>query len=245
LIGVNTDDLIFHQPDYGEQTLQITKEMLETNLFDVIVIDSVASLIPKAQLDNKIGDTTSRALLANMMSENVKVLSAIAKKSRTAVIFINQIREKPGVMFGSPEYTTGGKALKFYSSLRIEARKGQPIKDGKMQVGHNLNIKVVKNKFAPPFKKASIPLHYYKGLDSMTGIIEMAIGWGIIDQASSMYYFKTETWDKKWQGKALLIAEATNNPALFNDIHSMLNEAIEEAKRDGQYQGDNCSAEDE
>lgn len=246
LIGVNTKELVFHQPDFGEQTLQITKEMIESNLFDVIVIDSVAALIPKAQLEKDIGDSASRALLAGMMSDNVKILASVAKKSRTAVIFINQIREKPGVKFGNPEYTTGGRALKFFASLRIEARKGEPIKEGKAQVGHNLKVKVVKNKFAPPFRSASIPLHYYKGLDNMTGIIELAIGWGVVDQASSTYYFKTEKWDKKWHGKALLIAEATNDMELFNDIRDMLAEVVEEAKKNGEIsETANVSSENE
>jgi recombination protein RecA len=235
LIGVNIKELSFHQPDYGEQAMHIIKNMVESELFDVIVVDSVAALTPKILLGKKLDDGSQRAALANMMSELIPILATSARKSRTSVIFINQVREKPGVMYGSPEYTTGGRALKFYASLRIEARRGEPIKEGKLQVGHNLKVKVVKNKYAPPFKAASIPLHYYKGLDSRVGIIEMAIAWGVIDQASSMYYFKTEKWDKKWQGKALMFAEINNDKALFEDIHDMLNEVVSEAKKDGTF----------
>lgn len=227
LVGVNVGELVFEQPDNGEQCLELTRQMIESGLFSVLVIDSVPALVPKAQLEKGIGESTSRALLANMMSDGLRVLTPIVKKSMCSVIFINQIREKPGVMFGSPEYQPGGRALKFYASIRMEVRRGEPIKEGKVQVGHNLVLKVIKNKYAPPYKTATIPLNYYTGLDKITGTVESAIAYGVIEQNSSMYYFKDGEWDKSWHGKAAMFAEISTNETLLNDVNNMLVAVIE------------------
>ena len=198
--SVDIKNLLFSQPSYGEQTLDICEKAISSGKVSIVVVDSVAALIPKAELEGEMEDkhigTTAR-----IMSQGLKKLSAVCAKNQATIIFVNQVREKVGIMFGNPETTPGGRSLKFYASVRLEVRRGKPIErevDGaKEQVGHNVNFNVVKNKLAPPFKKGSFPLIYGRGIDMAEEMINIGTALGVLEQKGAYYYYK----DKKWQGR--------------------------------------------
>ena len=196
-LGCNADDLLVSQPDSGEQALDILQKLLETAALDVIVIDSVAALVPKAELDGQIGDVTV-GLQARLMSQALRKLSGPINKSRTCVVFINQIREKIGVMFGSPETTTGGRALKFYSSVRLDIRRIAAIKEGTDMTGNRTRVKVVKNKVAPPFKMTEFDIMYGKGISYAGDLLDLALQGGVVEKMGSWFSYKG---DKIAQGR--------------------------------------------
>ena len=213
-VGVDTNSLLISQPDDGEQALEITEALIRSGELDILVVDSVAALVPKAELDGLMGDS-HMGLQARLMSQAMRKLTGIVSKSKTCVIFINQIRHKIGVMFGSPETTTGGNALKFYSSLRLEIRRKAQIKDGDRVVGNRTVVKVAKNKLAPPFTKVEFDILYGQGISYEGDIIEKAIDGGIINQAGSWFSFNDE---KIAQGRENLRALLKENVDLKNTI---------------------------
>ncbi|MEX0622383.1 recombinase RecA [Saccharospirillum sp.] len=197
-LGVNVDDLLVSQPDTGEQALEITDMLVRSNAVDVIVIDSVAALVPKAEIEGEMGDMHV-GLQARLMSQALRKITGNIKTANCLVIFINQIRMKIGVMFGSPETTTGGNALKFYSSVRLDIRRTGTIKEGDEVVGSETRVKVVKNKIAPPFKQAEFQIHYGKGIYHMGEVIDLGVKLGLIEKAGAWYSYQG---DKIGQGKA-------------------------------------------
>jgi len=213
-VGVDTNSLLISQPDDGEQALEITEALIRSGELDILVVDSVAALVPKAELDGLMGDS-HMGLQARLMSQAMRKLTGIVSKSKTCVIFINQIRHKIGVMFGSPETTTGGNALKFYSSLRLEIRRRAQIKDGDRVVGNRTIVKVAKNKLAPPFTKVEFDILYGQGISYEGDIIEKAIDGGIINQAGSWFSFNDE---KIAQGRENLRSLLKENIELKNTI---------------------------
>jgi len=190
-LGVNIDDLLVSQPDYGEQALEICEILIRSSAVDVIVVDSVAALVPKAEIDGNIGDAHV-GLQARLMSQTMRKLTGILQRTNTALIFINQIRMKIGVMFGNPETTTGGNALKFYSSLRIDIRKMAAIKDGTDIVGTRTKVKMVKNKMAPPFKIAEFDIVYGEGISRQGDVLDLAVEQNIVEKSGAWYSYENE-----------------------------------------------------
>ncbi|MDP2937000.1 MAG: recombinase RecA [Dehalococcoidia bacterium] len=187
-LGVKVDDLLFSQPDTGEQALEITEALVRSTAIDVVVVDSVAALVPRAELEGEMGDSHV-GLQARLMSQALRKLAAAISKSRTSVIFINQLREKIGVMFGNPEVTPGGRALKFYSSVRLDVRRIEAIKHGSDVVGNRIKVKVVKNKMAPPFKVAEMDLLFDQGISWEGGLIDMGVQMGFIKKMGAFFSF--------------------------------------------------------
>jgi recombination protein RecA len=190
-LGINTDELIMSQPDSGEQALEITETLIRSGALDVIVIDSVAALVPRAELEGEMGDS-HMGLQARLMSQALRKITGIVSKTRTSCIFINQVREKIGVMFGNPETTTGGRALKFYSSVRIDIRRIGAIKKGDEVLGNRTKVKIVKNKVAPPFKVVEFNILYGKGISRVSEILDLAVEYDIIEKRGSWYRYDGE-----------------------------------------------------
>src|ERR1700735_2681796 len=190
-LGVDIDNLLVSQPDYGEQALEITNALITSGSIDVLVVDSVAALVPKAELDGEMGDSFM-GVHARLMSQAMRKLTGIVSKSNTCLIFINQIREKIGVMFGSPETTTGGRALKFYSSVRADIRRIAAIKDGDVVTGNRTKIKVVKNKLAPPFREAEFDIVYGEGISKEGDLIDLGVAQNLVEKSGAWYSYKSE-----------------------------------------------------
>ena len=221
-LGVNIDELIVSQPDTGEQALEICDMLTRSGAVDVVVIDSVAALVPKAEIEGDIGDSHV-GLAARMMSQAMRKLTGNIKNNNVLVIFINQIRMKIGVMFGSPETTTGGNALKFYSSVRLDIRRIGAVKDGDEVIGNETRVKVVKNKVAPPFKQAEFQIMYGKGIYRMGEVIDLGVKQGIVDKSGAWYAYKG---DKIGQGKANAAKFLEVNPALGNEIETLVRDQL-------------------
>lgn len=190
-LGINTDELLVSQPDSGEQALEITETLIRSGALDVIVVDSVAALVPRAELEGEMGDS-HMGLQARLMSQALRKITGIVSKSRTSCIFINQVREKIGVMFGNPETTTGGRALKFYASVRIDIRRIGSIKKGDEVLGNRTKVKIVKNKVAPPFKVVEFNILYGKGISRVSEILDLAVEYDIIEKRGSWYRYEGE-----------------------------------------------------
>ena len=220
-LGVNLTDLYVSQPDNGEQALNICETLVKSGSIDLVVVDSVAALTPKAEIDGEMGDNHV-GLQARMMSQALRKLTGVINKSNTTVIFINQLREKVGVMFGSPETTTGGKALKFYSSIRLDVRRKDVIKDGTNIIGNRTCIKVVKNKLAPPFKQAEFDIVYGQGISQTGCVIDLALDKDIIKKSGSWFSYNDE---KIGQGKENVKAYLEQNKDIFNEIFAKVKEA--------------------
>ena len=221
-LGVNLDDLYVSQPDTGEQALEIADTLVRSGAIDLIVIDSVAALVPRAEIEGEMGDS-HMGLQARLMSQALRKLTGSISRSRTCVIFINQLREKIGVMFGSPETTTGGKALKFYSSVRLDVRRIETLKDGTEPVGSRTRVKVVKNKVAPPFKQAEFDILYGFGISREGGLIDMGVEQGFVRKSGAWY---TYDGDQLGQGKENARAFLRDNPDLANEIEKRIKEKL-------------------
>jgi recombination protein RecA len=221
-LGVDIDNLILSQPDSGEQALEIAESLIRSGSIDVLVVDSVAALVPEAELNGDMGDNHV-GLHARLMSQAMRKLAGIIDKTNCVAIFINQIREKVGVMFGNPETTTGGRALKFYSSVRLEIRKGEAIKDGTDIIGNVTNIKVVKNKVAPPFKTCSVDIIYGKGISHTGEIVDMATDLDIIEKSGAWYSYNG---DKIGQGRDKTKQYLEANKEICDEIEGKIREKI-------------------
>ncbi len=217
-LGVNIEDLILSQPDSGEQALEITELLIKSGAIDLIVIDSVAALVPQAELDGEMSDS-HMGLQARLMSKAMRKLAGVMNRSDCTAIFINQLREKIGIMFGNPETTTGGKALKFYASIRVDVRKSEAIKNGTDIIGNKVNVKIVKNKVAPPFKVATVDIMYGKGISRIGELIELSVDRDIIQKAGAWFSYKGE---KIGQGKEAVRAFLTANPVIAQTVETEL-----------------------
>lgn len=223
-LGVDVDSLLVSQPDNGEQALEIADNLICSGAIDVIVIDSVAALTPKAEIDGDMGDARV-GLQARLMSQALRKLTASVSKTKCCCIFINQLREKIGVLFGNPETTTGGNALKFYSSVRIDIRRSSAIKDGDQQVGNRVKVKVVKNKVAPPFRSCEFDLMFGEGISKIGEIIDMGVDFDIIHKAGSWFSYNDA---KLAQGRDALKRLLIDNPELSDEIEAKVREALRE-----------------
>ncbi len=209
-LGVNIDDLILSQPDSGEQALEITEMLIKSGAIDLVVIDSVAALVPQAELDGEMGDNVV-GLQARLMSKAMRKLSGVINQKKCTAIFINQLREKVGVMYGNPEVTTGGRALKFYASVRIDVRRSEAIKNGTDVIGNKVNIKVVKNKVAPPFKTACVEMRYGEGISAVSEVLDLAVDHDLIQKSGSWFNYGDE---KIGQGREAARSYLLQHPEL-------------------------------
>ena len=225
-LGVNVESLLISQPDYGEQALEIADRLILSGALDVVVIDSVAALVPKSELEGEMGDS-KMGLHARLMSQALRKLTATIAKTNTICIFINQLREKIGVMFGNPETTTGGNALKFYASVRLDIRRTQQVKDGDEAIGNHVKVKVVKNKVAPPFRAAEFDIIFGEGISKAGEIIDMGTELGIINKSGSWYSYND---DKLGQGRESVKQLMLDNPELAAEIEAKIREKIKEAQ---------------
>jgi recombination protein RecA len=225
-LGVDVDNLLISQPDYGEQALEIADRLILSGALDVVVIDSVAALVPKGELEGEMGDS-KMGLQARLMSQALRKLTATISKTNTVCIFINQLREKIGVMFGNPETTTGGNALKFYASVRLDIRRSSQIKDGDTAVGNRVKVKVVKNKVAPPFRSAEFDIIFGEGVSKLGEIIDMGVELGIVQKSGSWFSYDT---NKLGQGRDAVKTLLHDNPELANEIEGKIRAKIAEAQ---------------
>ena len=223
-LGVNIDNLLISQPDYGEQALEIADRLILSGALDVVVIDSVAALVPKSELEGEMGDS-KMGLHARLMSQALRKLTATIAKTNCCCIFINQLREKIGVMFGNPETTTGGNALKFYASVRLDIRRQAQIKDGDEVVGNHIKVKVVKNKVAPPFRQAEFDIIYGEGISKVGEVIDMGVELGIVQKSGSWFSYNN---DKLGQGRESVKQLLLDNPELSKEIETKIREKIKE-----------------
>jgi recombination protein RecA len=228
-LGVDIDNLLISQPDYGEQALEIADRLILSGALDVVVIDSVAALVPKGELEGEMGDS-KMGLQARLMSQALRKLTATIHKTNTVCIFINQLREKIGVMFGNPETTTGGNALKFYASVRLDIRRMTQIKDGDEAVGNHVKVKVVKNKVAPPFRQVEFDIIYGQGISKAGEIIDMGVELGIVQKSGSWFSYNS---DKLGQGREAVKQLMLDNPELSNEIETKIREKIKEMQNPG------------
>ena len=226
-LGLNCDELLVAQPDTGEQALEITDMLVRSGAIDIIVIDSVAALVPRAEIEGEMGDS-HMGLQARLMSQALRKLAGTISKTLTAVIFINQIRMKIGVVFGNPETTPGGRALKFYASVRLDIRRIGAIKDGQETVGNRTRVKVVKNKLAPPFKEAEFDLMYGEGISKTGDLIDVGVDAGIIEKSGSWYSYKGE---RIGQGRENVKRFLSENQDMYDDIYQKCKEALGFAKK--------------
>ena len=222
-IGVDVDNLLISQPDNGEQALEICETLVRSNAVDLIVVDSVAALVPQAEIDGDMGDA-QMGLQARLMSQAMRKLTAIISKSKATVIFINQIRMKIGVMFGNPETTTGGNALKFYASVRIDIRRIGQIKDGENIIGNRTKIKVVKNKIAAPFRSAEFDIMYNEGISKVGDVLDLAVQYGVFDKAGAFIKYNGETIG---QGREAVKRVLKEKPEFFAEIEQKVREKAE------------------
>jgi len=227
-LGVDVDELLVSQPDTGEQALEITDMLVRSGAVDIVVVDSVAALTPKAEIEGEMGDS-HMGLQARLMSQALRKLTGNIKRSNTMVVFINQIRMKIGVMFGSPETTTGGNALKFYSSVRLDIRRIGAIKKGDEVIGNQTRVKVVKNKVSPPFKQAEFEILYGQGISRLGEVIDLGVQHGIVDKAGSWYSYGD---DRIGQGKENVREFLRNNPAMAEEIEGKIRATLMPKKAD-------------
>ena len=223
-LGVDIDNLLISQPDTGEQALDIVEALVRSGAIDIIVVDSVAALVPKAEIEGDMGDAHV-GILARLMSQAMRKLTGVISKSRTTAIFINQIREKVGVIYGNPETTTGGRALKFYASVRLDVRKHDQIKQGTNVIGNRTKVKVVKNKVAPPFKVAEFDIMYGEGVSREGSLIDIASDLDILEKSGSWYSYKG---NRLGQGKDTVKEILRNQPELFAEIEAALHEMLKD-----------------
>ena len=226
-LGVDTDSLIVSQPDNGEQALEIADSLIRSSAIDIIVIDSVAALTPKAEIEGEMGDA-KMGLQARLMSQALRKLTSSISKTKTVCIFINQLRDKIGVVYGNPETTTGGNALKFYASVRIDIRRVSVIKDGEEQLGTRTRVKVVKNKVAPPFKKAEFDIMFGEGISKIGEIIDLGVDYGIIKKSGSWFSYGDR---KIGQGRDSVKELLKNDEALRNEVEAKVREAMIAARK--------------
>ncbi len=227
-LGVDVENLIISQPDTGEQALEITEALVRSNAVDIVVIDSVAALVPKTEIDGEMGQATI-GLQARLMSQALRKLTGAINKSKAAVIFINQLREKVGVIYGNPETTTGGRALKFYSTIRLDVRRIEIIKKGDSPIGSRVRVKVVKNKVAPPFKEAEVDIMYGTGISKTGNILDVAADMGIVKKAGSWYSYNDE---KLGQGREKSKDFLDSNPNLLKEIENKVRDTLKDDSDD-------------
>lgn len=245
-LGVDIDNLIVSQPDTGEQALEIAEALVRSGAIDVIVIDSVAALVPKAEIDGEMGDSHV-GLHARLMSQALRKLSGVINKSKTTAIFINQLREKVGVVYGNPETTTGGRALKFYASVRLDIRRVEAIKAGTEVIGNRTKVKVVKNKVAPPFKETEFDIIYGEGISKIGSIIDMAVLYDIINKSGSWFSYGEQ---RIGQGKENVKAFLKENPDIVTEIEEKVRDAVKnkpngsdkKTRKDSALRGDSDEA---
>jgi len=225
-LGVNTDDLLISQPDSGEQALEILETLVRSNAVDIVVIDSVAALVPQAEIEGDMGDA-QMGLQARLMSQAMRKLTGVISRSKTTVIFVNQLRMKIGVMFGNPETTTGGNALKFYASVRMDIRRTSQIKQGDSVIGNHVRVKVVKNKVAAPFREAEFDIMYNQGISREGDVIDLAVTHGVVDKAGAWYEYNGE---KIAQGREAAKKFLAENPKVFDEVAKKTIEAAESSE---------------
>ncbi len=240
-LGINTDELLISQPDSGEQALEITETLIRSAALDVVVIDSVAALVPRAELEGEMGDS-HMGLQARLMSQAMRKITGIVNKTRTSCIFINQIREKIGVMFGNPETTSGGRALKFYSSVRMDIRRIGSLKNGGDVVGNRTKVKIVKNKVAPPFKTVEFNIMYGKGISRLAEILDLAVEYDIIQKRGSWYRYDGEPIG---QGSDNAMEFLESDPELIDKIEEQIKREMHPEKYEDEEAEDQDSKEEE
>lgn len=240
-IGVNLDDILLSQPDTGEQALEITETLVRSGALDVIVVDSVAALVPRAELEGEMGDSVM-GMQARLMSQALRKLTGAISKSRTVLIFTNQLRQKIGVMFGNPETTPGGLALKFYSSVRLDVRKIETLKNGDLPIGSRTRVRVVKNKVAPPLRVAEFDILGTEGISAAGGLLDVATELGILERKGSFFNYEGKVLA---QGREGARAHITENPKLAEELEKKIRETIEKKKNPPKEFGEETNTEEE